>query len=177
MRLPYTTIGRELHCRGIRVDSIQFTSFSPAQSRPYRTVSHAEYTSSTQVTTYHRYTDMNGLAKALNWTLLMSHPRAMDASVLDVYWIDWEHFDGPNSGADTQIAALWTYAMAEITRKNPDMTFDPWESFDRFRHRNADFTLFGRAFKSFFPNMRSYKTPSSAHATHFPLNYIEQLKS
>jgi hypothetical protein len=161
---PYTTIGHELRCRGVCVDSIQSTSFSPAQSHPYKTVSSTHLSSSTQNPTYSRYKDIHGLSSALERTLLMSHPRSTNSSILDVYWIDWEDVSALNKFADTQTAAFWTQAMAAITRKDPDTTFNPWESFDRFRHRNADFSLFGCAFKSFFPNMRSYKIPSPIHA-------------
>ena len=176
MTLPFTATNHALHCEGVRIDSIQFTSLSPTENDSYTTVGYLENMSSSQELAFDRYTVKNGLAEALNWTILMAHPYANDASLLDIYWIDWDQLNDSGLENDSQMDALWMHAMAKITCTNPDTSFDRWESFDHFRQWNADFMVFGHPFKSFFPNMRMYKPPFYSKTTHQPPKNSEQPK-
>lgn len=92
----------------------------------------------------------------------MAHPRAVrESSILDIFWIDWDQLGGHGDGDDSQMADFWESGMAEITRARSDTNFDPWQVFDRWRQRNAEFTIFAHTIRSFFPNRRSYKPAQS----------------
>jgi len=53
---------------------------------------------------------------------------------------------------DEQLSNLW-HAMQNITRS------PFWESFDRLRQTNAEFSIFGHSFREFFPSAQKYNRP------------------
>lgn len=156
---PPRTMGVDrLVCKGIHVDSVASTSFSIAQSQPFRTIPLSSVATGTFNPDFGRYRDKEGLKFALFCTLLMAHPASSrDNSLTDIFWVDWDQLVAPDYANNSQMAEFWRAGMAEITSLKPDISLDLWELFDRFRHQNAQFMIFGQPFKSFFPNMRSYE--------------------
>jgi hypothetical protein len=133
--------GRQLSCRGFIVDKVWSTSGSPSESIPYSTeapraskVSHITFPSN-------RYGDKQNLWEALRRTLLIWDHAKEPQSPLNIYWID-----GNDITNTIQIIKDWG-GMGNVI-KNPF-----WESFDRFRQTNAEFSIFGHSFRDFFPKM------------------------
>jgi hypothetical protein len=150
--------GRTLICKGILVDVVESTSSSPSKNLRFRTQVSEVTKRGTDSVEFGRYCNENGLRTALQRTLLQAHPgMRKEGNVLDIYWIDWN--DIRNVERDNvQLSDLW-YGMRNITAKELGRSFDAWEAFDRFRHTNADYKIFGHCFRDFFPNMREYVRP------------------
>jgi hypothetical protein len=165
-------------------DAVQSTSFSPSQSDAYRSASETSLSPAQELNNVlaymipeidpkHQYTawdnmppqeDLNpfwvgkrGIDLALDLTLLMEHPHAARVSLLDIYWIEWNHLNSIYRQLDTYTSPFWKYAMSKVVQTDGHVTSSPWEEFDSFRQRNADFDIFGRPFKFFFRSMRSYR--------------------
>ncbi len=152
---------RALTCTGIIVDSIRSTSRSPRESLPFRTQQGHTTIKKSQITEFGIYTNLSELKNALTRTLAQDHPDLKtEASVLDIYWIDWNDIRDAKPD-DEQLKDLW-YGLRNITTYQENYSFNWWEAFDRFRHTNADFEIFGHQLRDFFPNMREYVRPMSS---------------
>ncbi|KUJ13791.1 uncharacterized protein LY89DRAFT_147261 [Mollisia scopiformis] len=131
---------RRLHSKGIIVDHIKTSTSSHSETLPFRT-QQPRHSTETEKTEYsHRYGSLKCLSAALQRTLVMHHPktRQREMGVLDIYWIDWDE-DQTEKSLNT---------MDSITQNLC------WESFDRFRHTNANFSIFGHRFRDIFPKMQ-----------------------
>ncbi|KAF2667369.1 hypothetical protein BT63DRAFT_426260 [Microthyrium microscopicum] len=151
--------GRILHCKGIILDTIttQGLSSPPSANLPFKTTLFTTSSSPNTSTplTYGKYPDEACVRAALSRTLTLGHPDHRPTSnILDIYWIDWS-FLADVDPANEQLNDLW-FGLRPITAAQETHSFNAWESFDRFRHTNANFPIFGRPFSSFFPNMREY---------------------
>lgn len=133
--------GRRLHSKGIIVDHVKSTSSSQSENLPFRAQQPRNSTDTKIIECFHHYGDLEKLSTALQRTLVMHHPstREWKKSTLDIYWIDW----------DEKLTEESWKMMRNVTQ-----TFC-WESFDQFRHTNANFSIFGHKFHDFFPKMQS----------------------
>lgn len=75
-------------------------------------------------------------------------------SMLEIPWIEWDIVQTTHPDENSiPPPSPFGYGMLKIVR-NPF-----WNSFDRFRHTNAHFSIFGTSFREFFPEM-----PRNNHA-------------
>jgi hypothetical protein len=128
---------RVLRSKGFIVDTVETTGASQSENMPYRAVlphsaQHAR--SSSRISVEARE---DPVAYSLRRTLIM-WDRTGQPSMLDIPWLDWE-------AMDTSPRYLGLGIRRIIS--NPF-----WRSFDRFRHTNAYFNIFGRSLRDFFPN-------------------------
>jgi hypothetical protein len=153
--------GRILCCKGILIDCIptaQSMSSPPSKSHSFRTQVYDPAKKLSISGEFGRYSDEEGLRAALERTLRLDHPAGKkDGNVLDIYWIDWNDIRDVDP-ENEQLSDLW-YGMRNITATQDTHSFNAWEAFDRFRHTNADYKIFGQCFQDFFPNMREYVRP------------------
>jgi hypothetical protein len=143
-RKAFSTVGNILGTRGFIVDHVASASASPSENIAYR-ADVKNYSAPPTCSTFsHRYGDQKKLSAALRRTLTMDHPsiRESEDTILDIYWVDWEAI--LNAPEDNTYVPFWK-AMHYITRNLW------WETFDRFRQTNAEFSIFGQKLREFFP--------------------------
>lgn len=153
--------GRILSCKGNLLDfipSAESMSLSPSDSRPFRTQIHDVTERVATSGEFGIYPDGQELRAALERTLRMNHPAApADGNILDIYWVRWDDIKEvapPNE----QLSDFW-YEMRTMIGTQYADSFGSWEAFDRFRHTNADYQIFGHYFRDFFRDMREYVRP------------------
>ncbi len=157
-KIGISSDGRILTCTGLIVDSIQSTSWAAHESLPFRTQQVYTSTMNIQTTGFGKYIDFQELKSAVARTLAHDHPGIAKAcSVLDIYWIDWNDIRDVNP-ENEQLGDLW-YGLRNIIAYEGSNSYYRWEAFDRFRHTNANFEIFGYQLRDFFPNMREYVRP------------------
>ena len=131
---------------------------SPSHSHPFRAQVHDVTEKAATSGEFGIYSNEEELRAALERTLRLNHPSAnSDGNILDIYWIDWNDIKDVDP-SNEQLSDLW-YGMRKITATQDTHSFGAWEAFDRFRHTNAEFNIFGHHFRDFFPNMREYVRP------------------
>jgi hypothetical protein len=88
-------------------------------------------------TSFGRYNNLPHLVQALERTLLQGHPkRRKDGNLTDLAWIEWDQTPLPQ-GHEHVFEAV------------PDTVYQ-WRFFDRWRHTNASFPIFGYTLEDFF---------------------------
>ncbi|KAE8442962.1 hypothetical protein EG329_002500 [Mollisiaceae sp. DMI_Dod_QoI] len=143
---------QHLRVRGIIVDTVKSTSKSQSECLPYKSeiMELVQNDGRSFPLEHHRYGSKQNLSAALRRTLAQDHPYLHSdpagPSILDIYWINWSYIRELDPAHD-QLSHLW-HAMRNIT------TNSSWETFDQFRHTNAEFSIFGHRFRDFFPHMR-----------------------
>ncbi|PVH69950.1 hypothetical protein DL98DRAFT_149793 [Cadophora sp. DSE1049] len=133
--------GRLLHSRGVIVDSVRSTSLPLSENIPFRAQDRTHAAEIATIECFHRYGSREHLTAALRRTLVMHHPNSHNRkkTILDIYLFDWDQTESSDS----------LKGMNIITQNLS------WEPFDRFRHTNASFSVFGHMFRDFFPDMNS----------------------
>jgi hypothetical protein len=130
--------GRELHCKGYRIDTILDVGLPSLDCLPYRITTPSQPHEYSCKSGFGRYCDEISLKAAINRTILHDHPSMEPRRDLTkLHWIDWDRFPKPH---------LWKHPGEHDSNVS-----DHWKSFDRFRHTNAHFPIFGTPFKTFFP--------------------------
>ncbi|KAI1402484.1 heterokaryon incompatibility protein-domain-containing protein [Hypoxylon fuscum] len=116
----------------------------------------------TDVETRNRYGDRREISMALQKTLVMEHPHTFllepavsllglesipQAIISNIWWLDREEKEEIEDSCP-YLDGLWG-SMEEVTRDKD------WRLFEDFRHRNANFSVFGYPFRSFFLSPRT----------------------
>jgi hypothetical protein len=140
---------RHLHCKGVIFDSVRSFSSCLSENLPYGSQAPKEpqeVLKSSGNISLNRYGDRTALHNTLWRTLRQDHPSGRDlkATFLDTLWLDWDN-------ARSLSLHMWAlcYGMEEV------MESSSWETFDKFRQTNANFSIFGNKFRDFFPDTRN----------------------
>ncbi|EPE27442.1 hypothetical protein GLAREA_04233 [Glarea lozoyensis ATCC 20868] len=163
------TTGDILHIRGIIFDWVSSMSASLSEKDVSRAATQDLAAPRETSNNFHVYGDK--LSEALERTLMMNHPsnRAKDVSIFEIYWADISTF-GDDLGAYQNTHSSFRKAMQAV------LSTYRWELFNGFRNINAEYLVFGRKFRDFFPpNFReSYPGPdlTTGHAREMLISSI-----
>ena len=144
--------GYSLSCKGIIVDIINSLSSSPSETIPFGTARAPGGPMEPPKGSRYREKDLRDVIQK---TLSNDHPRIRQgcSTIESILWVDWDIIKTATDDYDGWFHDFWIHL--NIVIRDPQ-----WESFDRFRQTNANFSIFGIQLRDFFPEMRSYLSPS-----------------
>lgn len=162
---PVISDNMTLDCRRIVVDQITALSEKPSDLLQYTEEVSRETSSPSVSHRVNRYGSKDAIEHALFHTMMMNHVnkvylrnfhadnRSANPTTLlgNIYWVAWDVLKSRPDWKDTWIDN-WSRGLAALTRSQT------WEAFDRIRHSNAEFDLWGYSLKSLFPGMEAYKS-------------------
>lgn len=178
---PQTRIeAGKLHCTGTIVDRIRNRSKSIEECLPFKETSSIMGTSQNYLQTGpNQYGTFQEVSSALQRTMMLVHPYARWRTLVsapvgtsnrttltgNIYWIDWDILgNGLDHLFDEHYPAFWSNTMQAVTRS------PLWIDFDRFRHTNAHFHIFGHSLQDFFVMMRDTPLPALSEDDEYNMN-------